>query len=238
MYQVLGVKGQRTGLLPSAACRSASVTACRRSPGCPWPRDRVVGRRPPHRAQVKKRPEADHQVVATIGTEDELVEVGAEMATRPARVPASPRPRVPAPPRPRVPASGSSEIRAQFVVRTRAAETVRPAMSRDTRPDTPRWPPRRQSAAGVAKHRCSSIGVLGKLGRSTDRHHILRWPETTGWAHSGGTSSRPPRRDGRAEPGPCPARRARVAANASRGSAGPAGHAGVAQRARSDLPGV
>src|SRR5665811_1895993 len=80
--------------------RSASVTACRRSPGCPWPRDRVVGRRLPHRAQVKKRPKGDHQVVATIGTEDELVEVGAEMATRDAlalsrsRVLASPRPRV------------------------------------------------------------------------------------------------------------------------------------------------
>jgi len=67
----------------------------------------------------------------------------------------------------------------------RAAEAVRRAMSRDTRPDTPRRPRRRQSAAGVAKHRCNSIGVLGKLGRGADRHHIPRWPETTGWAHPG-----------------------------------------------------
>jgi len=86
----------------AAACRSASLVACRRSPGCPWPRDRVVGRRLPHRAQVKKRPEGGRQVVATVVAEDELVEVGAEMATREALALSRPRP---APPRPRAPAS-------------------------------------------------------------------------------------------------------------------------------------
>ena len=30
--------------------------------------------RPPHRAQAKKRPEGDRQVVATVGAKDELVE--------------------------------------------------------------------------------------------------------------------------------------------------------------------
>src|SRR5665811_2473721 len=59
----------------------------------PGPRDRVVGRRLPHRAQAKKRPEGGREVVATVGAEDELVEVDAEMARRDAR------PRVPLAPR-------------------------------------------------------------------------------------------------------------------------------------------
>jgi len=38
-------------------------------------------------------------------------------------------------------------------------------------------------ASSVSKHRCNSIRVRGTLGRGTDRHDILRWPETTGQAH-------------------------------------------------------
>ena len=67
----------------------------------------------------------------------------------------------------------------------REAEAVSSGPAGDTRPDTPIGPPRWQTAAGVAKRRCHPSGVRGKLGRGTDRHDILRRPETTGQAHSG-----------------------------------------------------
>jgi hypothetical protein len=76
---------------------------------------------------VKKRPKGDRQVVATIGTEDELVDVGAEMATRDALAlsrPRPPRPHVPASPRPRTPRPRVPTSRGRFFRNTRPVRTT------------------------------------------------------------------------------------------------------------------
>jgi len=128
----------------AATCRSASLVACRRSPGCPWPRDHVVGRRPPHRAQAKKRPEGGREGVATVGAEDELVEVDAEMATREALALSRPRPRAPA--------STPSRPRVRFFRDTRPVRTTEDPERRRSRPEG--WAARvvlRSGAAGLVR---------------------------------------------------------------------------------------
>ena len=76
--------------------------------------------------------------MATIGTEDELVEVGAEMATRNALALSRPRVHVPAPSRPRVP----------FFRDTRPVRTTEDPARLGSRPEG--WAARAVLRSGVA----------------------------------------------------------------------------------------